>query len=68
MPFEWRRLPLLLTVLAAVAVGGELLLPTDGLEGWVTRTAAIGVVPLLLLATRFLTPQEVERLRALRRR
>ncbi len=68
VPFEWRRLTLLVTVLTAVAVGGELLLPTDGVEGWVTRTAAIGIAPLVLVAMRFLTPQETERLRRLRRR
>uniref|UniRef100_UPI003567D1B5 lipopolysaccharide biosynthesis protein n=1 Tax=Paraconexibacter sp. TaxID=2949640 RepID=UPI003567D1B5 len=68
VPFEWRRLALLVTVLTGVAVGGELVLPTDGVEAWVTRTAAIGLVPVLLVLTRFLTPEERERLRSLRRR
>lgn len=68
VPFEWRRLALLVTVLTGVAVGGELVLPTDGVEAWVTRTAAIGLVPVLLVLTRFLTPEERERLRGLRRR
>lgn len=68
VPFEWGRLALLVTVLTGVAVGGELVLPTDGVEAWVTRTAAIGLVPVLLVLTRFLTPEERERLRGLRRR
>lgn len=68
VPFEWRRLALLVTVLTGVAVGGEFVLPTDGVEAWVTRTAAIGLVPVLLVLTRFLTPEERERLRGLRRR
>jgi len=68
VPFEWRRLTLLVGVLATVAVGGELLLPTGGAAGWITRTAAIGLVPLLLLAMRFLHPEERAQLRGLLRR
>jgi len=56
--FEWRRLAQLLAILAVVAVSGELLLPSDGLAGLLTRVAWLGLVPLALLGTRFFHPHE----------
>jgi O-antigen/teichoic acid export membrane protein len=63
--FEWRRLALLVGVLAGVAVAGELLLPTHGGTGFVTRAVALVAVPALLALARFFRPEEVARLRAL---
>lgn len=63
--FQWRRLGQLTAILAAVAVSGELLLPTSGLTGLLTRTAWLALVPALLLATRFFAPNERAQVRAL---
>ncbi|HET7341809.1 MAG TPA: lipopolysaccharide biosynthesis protein [Methylomirabilota bacterium] len=63
--FEWRRLAQAAAVLAAVAVSGELLLPTSGLAGLALRALWLGLVPALLLATRFFAPHEREQARAL---
>src|SRR5436190_122891 len=56
--FEWRRLALLAAILSAVAVSGELLLPTSGAAGFVLRVAWLGLVPALLWLTRFFAPHE----------
>jgi O-antigen/teichoic acid export membrane protein len=63
--FEWRRLAQLTTILAAVAVSGELLLPTAGLAGLASRLAWLTLAPALLIATRFFKPHEVAQARAL---
>jgi O-antigen/teichoic acid export membrane protein len=63
--FQWRRLGQLTAILAAVAVSGELLLPTAGLAGLLTRIAWLALVPALLLATRFVAPNERAQVRAL---
>jgi len=63
--FEWRRLALLAAILTAVAVSGELLLPTAGAAGFLLRLAWLGLVPALLWLTRFFAPNERERARAL---
>jgi O-antigen/teichoic acid export membrane protein len=56
--FEWGRLLQLGTILAAVAVSGELLLPTSGAGGLFARAAWLALVPLALLLTRFFHPHE----------
>jgi O-antigen/teichoic acid export membrane protein len=63
--FQWGRLARLTAILTAVAVSGELLLPTSGLTGLVLRTAWLALVPALLLATRFFAPHERAQARAL---
>ena len=63
--FEWRRLAQLTVVFAAVAVSGELLLPTDGLVGLITRAGWLLLAPALLLLTRFVHPHELAQARAL---
>ncbi len=67
VPFEWGRMGLAVLVLAAIAVGGELLLPTHGVAGLLTRSATLAFVPLALapLATR---EERAVLLRVLRRR
>jgi O-antigen/teichoic acid export membrane protein len=65
VPFEWRRLSLLVGLLAAVSIGGELLLPTSGALGFAARLAALALIPALLLVGGFFTPTERARLTAL---
>ena len=60
VPYEWRRLALVFGVAAAVVAGGELLLPTEGAAGVVSRTAAWLVYPVALWAAGFLTTEERE--------
>ncbi|HXR28082.1 MAG TPA: oligosaccharide flippase family protein [Solirubrobacteraceae bacterium] len=63
--FEWRRLMQLTAVFVAVAVSGELLLPSAGLGGLVARAAWLALAPALLLVTGFVHPHEREQARAL---
>ena len=49
VPFAWGRMAAISAVLAAVAVGGEVALPTAGADGLVLRCLAIALIPLLLL-------------------
>jgi O-antigen/teichoic acid export membrane protein len=68
VPFEWGRLAHAAGVLAGVAVGGELLLPTAGVGGFLTRAAALAALPAVLVATGFMRPAEWAGLRSLLRR
>ena len=63
--FEWRRLAQLCVVMGAVAVAGDLLLPTHGFIGFITRLAALCAIPVLLAATGFAHAEELRQLRAL---
>jgi O-antigen/teichoic acid export membrane protein len=63
--FQWRRLAQLTAILAGVAVSGDQLLPTHGFVGLALRTAWLGLVPVLLLGTRFFAPHEWDQARAL---
>jgi O-antigen/teichoic acid export membrane protein len=66
VPFEWGRLSAAVGVLTALAVGGELLLPTHGAVGLVSRLAVLAAAPLLLVAARVVTPAELRSVRNLR--
>jgi O-antigen/teichoic acid export membrane protein len=61
--FEWRRLAQLAVVFGALSVAGDLLLPTHGLVGFVTRAAVFAMIPLVLHLTGFAHPQEIGQLR-----
>ena len=63
--FEWRRIAQLALVLGGLAGAGELLLPTDGAAGFVSRALLALALPLVLAATGFFRPQERAMLRAL---
>ncbi|HWX97832.1 MAG TPA: lipopolysaccharide biosynthesis protein [Solirubrobacteraceae bacterium] len=63
--FEWRRLIQLTAILAGVAISGELVLPTHGLGGLLSRVAWLALAPALLLLTRFFHPHERQQVRAL---
>jgi O-antigen/teichoic acid export membrane protein len=64
--FEWRRLGQLALVMGGVAVAGDLLLPTHGIAGFLSRGAALAAIPPLLWGTRFAHARELEQLRRLR--
>lgn len=63
--FEWMRLARLAAIVGGVSISGELLLPTSGAVGFVSRTLWLALIPTLLLATRFLAPREVRQARML---
>jgi hypothetical protein len=63
--FEWRRLAQICAVMGGMAVAGDLLLPTHGLVGFITRAAIWAAIPGVLLATGFAHAQELRGLRSL---
>ena len=63
--FEWRRLAQITLIAGGIAAAGDLLLPTHGLAGFVTRTAAFLVIPVVLYVTGFAHEQELAQLRRL---
>jgi O-antigen/teichoic acid export membrane protein len=63
--FEWLRLVQLTVVLGGMSVLGELLLPTSGFVGLVSRAAVLAAMPLVLLATGFAHGPEIEQARVL---
>jgi O-antigen/teichoic acid export membrane protein len=63
--FEWRRLTQLALVLGGLSAAGDVLLPTHGLVGFLTRGGVFAAMPLVLLFTGFAHPQELGQLRAL---
>jgi O-antigen/teichoic acid export membrane protein len=63
--FEWLRLVQLTIVLGGLSVAGDLLLPTQGLVGLVSRLAVLAAMPLLLFATGFAHSAEREQARLL---
>jgi O-antigen/teichoic acid export membrane protein len=58
VPYEWGRLAQALVLAAALVAAGELLLPTDGLDGLAARTAVWLLYPLTLWGTGFLSDEE----------
>jgi O-antigen/teichoic acid export membrane protein len=66
VPFEWGRLAGAVGVLATLGVGGELLLPTHGAVGLLSRLAVLAAAPPLLVAARVVTPAELRALRRIR--
>jgi O-antigen/teichoic acid export membrane protein len=63
VPFEWGRLVQATAVLGGAAVLGELLLPTEGAVGLVSRALLVAAVPVVLWVTGFLRPEERRALR-----
>ena len=63
--FEWRRLVQVTVVMGALATGGDLLLPTRGAVGFLSRAAVFAAIPLVLYVTGFAHPQELQQARAL---
>jgi O-antigen/teichoic acid export membrane protein len=65
VPYEWRRLALVLLSAAVLVGAGETLMPTAGLVGLVTRAALWLAYPAVLLAMGFLHEEERSRLAAM---
>lgn len=63
--FQWRRLAQLAVILAATAVSGEVLLPTSGALGLLTRIAWLAWMPATLLACGFFSEAERRQARTL---
>jgi O-antigen/teichoic acid export membrane protein len=63
--FQWARLAHLAAVFAAVAVSGNLLLPTHGFAGLALRALWLLLAPALLLVSRFFSPGERRQAREL---
>ncbi|MDA0161913.1 lipopolysaccharide biosynthesis protein [Solirubrobacter ginsenosidimutans] len=57
--FEWGRLARFTLVAGGIAVAGELLLPTSGAVGFITRALALAAIPPVLYAARFFRPGEL---------
>ena len=66
VPYEWGRLIRIVGVSTTVVLVGELLLPTDGFLGLLSRGAIWLLYPLALLATGFFTAGERRWLAGLR--
>ena len=66
VPYEWGRLARVVLVSAALVAAGELLLPTDGIVGLLTRMTLWFAYPLALLAIGFFTSSERRSLAHLR--
>ena len=66
--FEWARLAGFTLVAGGIAAAGELLLPTDGAGGFITRTLAFLAIPPALWAARFFRPGELRAARNLFKR
>jgi O-antigen/teichoic acid export membrane protein len=58
VPYEWRRLGLVVVAAAALVAGGELLLPTGGATGLLSRGVVWLAYPFILWAAGFLTHEE----------
>jgi O-antigen/teichoic acid export membrane protein len=63
--FEWRRLLQVIVVMGAIAAAGDLLLPTHGAVGFLSRAAAFVAIPVVLWATGFAHPRELGQVRGL---
>lgn len=63
--FEWARLAQVVVVVGGLTAAGELLLPTDGAAGFVTRALVLAALPVALVATRFFRPGELRAARGL---
>jgi O-antigen/teichoic acid export membrane protein len=63
--FEWLRLAQLTVVLGGLSVAGDLLLPTHGLVGLLSRAAVLAAMPFALLGIGFAHPAEIEQARDL---
>lgn len=58
VPYEWGRLLRVVLTVAALIGIAELLVPTEGADGFLLRAALLAAYPLLLFATGFFTPEE----------
>ena len=66
--FEWRRLAQATIVMGGLAVAGDLLLPTGGAGGLLSRAAVFVAIPAALYMTGFAHRSEIEHARVLLRK
>src|SRR5262249_38564636 len=66
--FEWGRLALVVAIAGGLTAAGELLLPTWGVTGFITRTLVLALIVPALWAAGFFHPGEVAAARRLLRR
>ncbi len=58
VPYEWGRILRVVLTVAAIVGGAEILVPIDGAEGFLTRSALLAAYPLALWATGFFSEEE----------
>jgi O-antigen/teichoic acid export membrane protein len=58
VPYEWGRLLRVTLAVAAIVGLAELLVPTEGVDGFLLRAALLAAYPLALWATGFFTSEE----------
>jgi len=63
--FEWRRLLQLAIVMGGISAAGDVLLPTHGAAGFLSRAAAFFAIPAVLWVTGFAHPRELTQLRGM---
>jgi O-antigen/teichoic acid export membrane protein len=63
--FEWRRLALIVVIMGGLTVAGELLLPTHGAVGFVTRAAVFLAIPGVMYLAGFAHDEELAQIRGL---
>jgi len=56
--FEWARLAQFVAIAGGLSIVGNLLLETSGAIAFAERAAVLAVIPAVLLATRFVKPEE----------
>jgi O-antigen/teichoic acid export membrane protein len=59
VPFEWRRLGMIVLILGGASIAGELLLATAGLAGFAARAATLAALPALLVLGRVFTRRDL---------
>ena len=63
--FEWMRLAQLVVIMGGLAAAGDLVLPTAGVVGFLSRAAVLAAIPVVLLGTGFSHAAERRQARAL---
>ncbi|HYP56241.1 MAG TPA: oligosaccharide flippase family protein [Solirubrobacterales bacterium] len=58
VPYEWGRLARVIVVSAGLIALGELLLPADGVDGFLSRAALLASYPVVLFASGFFSAEE----------
>jgi O-antigen/teichoic acid export membrane protein len=58
VPYEWGRLAKVVLITALLVAAGELVMPTDGLDGLLGRIAIWALFPFALLASGFFSAEE----------
>jgi O-antigen/teichoic acid export membrane protein len=63
VPFEWARIAGVVLVAGGLAIAGNLLLPTEGVAGFLARLGVWLAIPPALVATRVVPPGQIRALR-----